>query len=101
VNVEKSNDLAVALEQTYGFKVTGVPTIFFLKPQAKGGKKLIKYEGARTAQALYKEALSHMPDHSRYVTDASLEKFRTQDLPTAILVTEKPTTPPIWKVRQR
>lgn len=131
MDIEKSNEIAKALEETYGFKVrdterlaekllvfpsristasyrclqyisreqvSGVPTLFYLKPQAKGNKRLIMYEGDRSAKSLYQEALNYMPDSSKYVTDAAFDKFRTQDMPTALLVTEKSTTPALWKV---
>eukprot|EP00056_Hartaetosiga_gracilis_P006648 m.98544 g.98544 ORF g.98544 m.98544 type:complete len:556 (+) comp12522_c0_seq1:2487-4154(+) len=98
VDAEKHVDVARQLEQKYGFQLKGVPTIFLLKPQANGKKKFIPYNGGRTYSHIYNEALSHMPDHSRYVTSTSLAKFRREDsLPSALLITSKKNTPPIWK----
>lgn len=125
--MEAHVDVARALEDRYGFKVwvpslmffirkkhslnpllasrsfsppqlTGVPTLFFLKPQADGSKKRIPYDGDRSRKDLYDQSLQNMPDYTTFVSDASFERFRTQDMPTALLVTEKPTTPAIWKV---
>lgn len=61
VDVEKNVEVAKALEKQYRFKLEGVPHVFFLKPQATKGRRRIVYNSARTASALYKEALSHMP----------------------------------------
>lgn len=97
VDVEKANPLARALEQSYQFQVKGVPTIIILKPQANGSKKRIDYQGPRTASGMMKELLPLMPDHSQYVTTASLPKFIGRALPKAVLFSSKSDTPPIWK----
>jgi len=85
VNIEIHQHLVQSLMSKYDFQVQGVPTIILLKPKlsAKGSmsKQRIDYPGARTAAALYKEALSHMPDYSTFVTAASLARFRAAPLP--------------------
>ena len=99
--MELHQQLVQSLMQRYNFEVKGVPTILVLKPKLlKSGrmsKTAVAYNGARTAPALYKEALQQMPDYSEYVTTASLERFRNKSLPQALLISSKPKTPPMWK----
>jgi protein disulfide-isomerase A6 len=58
-----------------GFGIQGFPTIKIFPAGQGASKKPVDYQQARTAAAIVKTALSHLPNYSTTLTTANSEKF--------------------------
>ncbi|KKK17339.1 hypothetical protein ARAM_005287 [Aspergillus rambellii] len=75
--------------------VQGFPTLKIITPSKKPGRPRVEdYQGPRTAKGIVDAVVDKIPNHVARVTDKDLDEWLSKDeeLPKAILFTEKGTT---------
>ncbi|KAL2863892.1 putative disulfide isomerase [Aspergillus lucknowensis] len=75
--------------------VQGFPTLKIVTPSKKPGKPRVEdYQGPRTAKGIVDAVVDKIPNHVKRLTDKNVDEWLSEDedLPKAILFTEKGTT---------
>ena len=75
--------------------VQGFPTLKIIRPSSKKGKPAVEdYQGARTAKGIVDAIVDKIPNHVKKLSPETVAGWltATNELPKAILVTEKGTT---------